>query len=129
MTELLFKAVGAAVLGVISAQTIRKVSPELGFALGTVIVTVILICSAGFLEAFSEVIELARSIGDGAYTYLLPVVKCAGVSAAAKIGSDICRDASNTSAASAVELSGTLCALGIAAPLVTGLLRMIKEII
>lgn len=42
-----------------------------------------------------------------------------------KLASELCREASQSAAASAVELAGTLCAFSVALPLIMSMLKMI----
>ena len=44
-----------------------------------------------------------------------------------RVTADLCKDASQNAAASAVELAGTFCALGIIMPLLLTMLKMVGE--
>ena len=46
-----------------------------------------------------------------------------------KLGSDVCRDASISSAASALELTGILCAALVSMPMLVNMLKMIGEML
>ena len=67
-----------------------------------------------------------RGVGE---SYLLPVVKCCAVGLLAKLTAELCREASQSAAASAVELLGLLCALGAAMPLIGNLMAVIGEML
>ena len=54
-----------------------------------------------------------------------PVLKCLGIAAASKFASDLCRDASQTALASALEYTGGLCAAAAALPAVLNVMKMI----
>jgi hypothetical protein len=58
-----------------------------------------------------------------------PVIKCVGIGVTAKICGDLCRDASQSGIASAVELIGSAAAVYAALPLVSALMSMIGGMI
>ena len=62
-------------------------------------------------------------------TLIKPVIKCVAVAIITKMSADLCKDASQASAASAVELAGTVCALCIIMPLLLSMLTAIGGMI
>ena len=58
-----------------------------------------------------------------------PVLKCVGIGVVTRLSADICRDAGQSAASSAVELCGAACALVTAMPLIRTLLQMISEMV
>ena len=54
-----------------------------------------------------------------------PVLKCVAIAIITKVTAELCKDASQGAAASAVELAGTVCAMSAAMPLIMSMLKMI----
>ena len=78
-------------------------------------------------EGLRELNDLLRDRFGLPESALRPVLKCMAAAVVTKLTADLCRDASQTAAASAVELAGTLCALGILLPLLTTVLKMLES--
>jgi stage III sporulation protein AD len=53
------------------------------------------------------------------------MLKCLGIAFISKFGADLCRDASQSALASAVETAGNLCAAALAMPLIISLMTTI----
>ena len=73
----------------------------------------------------AELRTLLRDEFSLSESYTLPLLKCVAAAVVTKLTADLCRDSAQAAAASAVELAGTLCTLGIIAPLLIGVLRMV----
>ena len=52
-------------------------------------------------------------------------MKCLGIAFISKFGADLCRDASQSALASAVEAAGTLCAAALVMPMILSLMTTI----
>ena len=127
--EIILRGAVIAVIGSILALLLRKNAPEM--ALLTVL-------SAGLMifwlsaSLCAKIIETLREIAEnGAVSsiYLAPVLKCVGIGLVTHLPAQLCRDAQQGSAASAVELCGTLCALYISLPLFELLLSMVGRLV
>ena len=127
--EIILRGAVIAVIGSILALLLRKNAPEM--ALLTVL-------SAGLMifwlsaSLCAKIIETLREIAEnGAVSsiYLAPVLKCVGIGLVTHLAAQLCRDAQQGSAASAVELCGTLCALYISLPLFELLLSMVGRLV
>ena len=127
--EIILRGAVIAVIGSILALLLRKNLPEM--ALLTVL-------SAGLMifwlsaSLCAKIIETLREIAEnGAVSsiYLAPVLKCVGIGLVTHLAAQLCRDAQQGSAASAVELCGTLCALYISLPLFELLLSMVGRLV
>ena len=118
-------AVTAAFLGLL----IKKGTPELGMALSLCTVVIILAAAVGASESLREVYGLVRTLTGSGSIYVAPVMKCLAISLITKTASELCKDASQAAAASAVELSGTLCAMGVATPMMLSMLKMIASLV
>lgn len=118
-----------ALLAILAALLIRRVNPEMSWLLELASVVVILLLGARLFSGLDELRALAADSFGVSALYLRPLLKCAAASFATKLTSDLCRDASHTAAASAVELAGSLCSLGIVMPLLITMLKTIGEIL
>lgn len=127
--EVLFKTAGIALIAAFAVLLIRKTSPELSLAVSLCLVALVLTVAVTLLEPIVGLWETARSLYGAGDVYLLPVMKCCAIAVVAKITSDICREASENAAASAVELVGVLCAIGAAMPLIRTMLATIGEML
>lgn len=122
--DLLFRIAAAAVCALLCALLIRRTNPELAALVSVAAVVVVLFLALPLAEGIDELRSLmTESFGMNEST-LRPLLKCVAASVVTKLTADHCRDASQAAAASAVELAGTLCALGIVMPLLLGVLRM-----
>ncbi|WP_409970144.1 SpoIIIAC/SpoIIIAD family protein [Bengtsoniella intestinalis] len=59
---------------------------------------------------------------------LEPLLKSMGIAVVVKVGSSLCRDANASALGAVVELSGTVCALSVALPLVETVLGKLVEL-
>lgn len=125
--ELLFRVTAAAVCTLISCLLLRRTNPELASALSIAAVALILLASLGLSAGLKELKDLLRGRFGLSETMMQPVLKCVAAGIVSRLTADLCRDASQTAAASAVELAGTLCALGIIMPLLLTMLKMVGD--
>ena len=92
-------------------------------------VTAVLVAAGSYAGAFRELTELARTMLGAGGEAVGPLLKCAAVGVVTKLGANFCRDASQSAAAAAVELLGTVCALSVAMPLLLGVLKTIGRLL
>lgn len=123
--ELIFKASAAALLSVVAGMLVKKSNPELSTVLGICTVVAILFSAIGISNGFRDMIEAVKKISGSTQTYISPIMKCLGISMVTKISSDICKDSSQSAAAAALELAGTVSALTILMPFIMNLLKII----
>ncbi len=122
MVKVAAAAVTVSVLGLL----LRRYNPELVLLLAAVTAAGTLLASLGLLDGLRELRALLRSIlGDGAETLMAPVVKSLAITLLCRFAADLCRDASQNSLASAVELAGNLCCVGITLPLLMSVLKLL----
>ena len=108
---------------------IRRSNPEIAFAVGLCTVIVILTLSFPLLKPVAELKETVRSLYGIGDSYLLPVIKCCAVAFTARVTADLCREAAQSAAASAIEFTGVLCAIAAAMPLLRMMLDTIGEML
>lgn len=123
--ELIIKAAAAALTAGLVGLLIKRSNPELSLALSACTVALILIGAMGFAKGILELSEAVKTIAGGSAKFISPVLKCVAVAIVTKLASELCREASQSAAASAVELAGTLCAFSVALPLIMSMLKMI----
>ncbi len=123
--ELLFRAVCLALTAAVLVLLIQKQNPELAGVLSIAAICVLLLSVLRYLSAFQELSATVRGLLSGSETVLLPVAKCLAAAIISRVAADLCRDASQSALASAVELAGTFCAVGISLPLILSVLKQI----
>ena len=127
--EIILRGAVIAVIGSILALLLRKYAPET--ALLTVLAAglSVLWLSTGVCERITASIRTIADEGGIASIYVAPVLKCVGIGLVTHLASQVCRDAQQGSAASAVELCGTFCALYVSLPLIESLFSMVEKLV
>ena len=123
--EPMLRIAAAAVTAILAALLIRRTNPELAALVSIGAVLVLLFLSLQLGGTLAELRTLLRDEFSLSESYTLPLLKCVAAAVVTKLTADLCRDSAQAAAASAVELAGTLCTLGIIAPLLIGVLRMV----
>ena len=127
--ELPIKICGVLLVCCCIALMIRRRSPELSLMLSMAAVTLVIGATVSLFKPVTDLWEKTRELYGVGEVYLLPVVKCCASALIARLTADLCREASQSAAASAVEFLGLLCALGAAMPLVGNMLSVIGEML
>ena len=125
---ILLKAAAIAIAGAIITLLLKRSAPELGLSVS---IAVSLLCAALAMELLSglrEILDLVQTQTGLSPAVTAPVLKCVGIGIVTRLSADMCKDASQSAIASAVELCGAACALVTALPLIQSLLRRISEI-
>ena len=123
--EVLFKSAAILLLASLLALLLRKTSPEIALLLSLSAVVTTLIAACSMMKSFRDFLETVRMTFDGLELILNPVLKCLAVSLVTRMASDLCKDASQSAASSALEFVGKLCALGLSLPLLTSIIKTI----
>lgn len=108
---------------------IKRTNPELSSLLSLAAVAVILTAAVSSSESLRELMNETKHLSDEYGKYFAPMMKCTAIGLVTKAAAELCRDASQNSMASAVELAGTMCAFAAAAPMFFTMLRMIGDMI
>ena len=127
--ETVLRASALAVTAALCGLLLRRKNPELTSLLSIAAVTTVLFASLQLAEGFRELIRTVRILLGGGESLLLPVLKCLGIAIVTRIAAELCRDASQTALASAVELTGSLCALGVTLPLILNILKLVGRLL
>jgi len=126
--SLLFKAAVTGVAGSVIALLLKRSAPEMGFALSAAISLLAALLAAELISGLTELLTMVKEQTGLSPAVVSPVIKCVGVGIVTRLSSDMCRDAGQGAAASAVELCGTACAMVTALPLIRSLLQMVAEL-
>lgn len=127
--ELLMKTGGLLLLSGCAVLLVRKTNPEMSLALSILSVCCVLLLALPALSSLRELRQTVHLLYGVSEVYLIPTFKCCACGIVSKLTADLCREASQTAAASAVELVGLFCALGAAMPLLTSMLTTIGEML
>ena len=125
--ELMTQAAGICVIAALLGLVLRRGSPEASLLLALAAVSAILLALGkplGELLAFLD--DLTEQAGVSPALFR-PLYKIAGIALVVKIGEGLCRDAGESALASVLELTGTVCALLAALPLLRSVLNLIGE--
>ncbi|MGI5976532.1 MAG: SpoIIIAC/SpoIIIAD family protein [Candidatus Limivicinus sp.] len=127
--ELICKGAALALASAIIGLVIKKSNPELSVLLNFCTICFIVTAALGFAGNLNELISTVKKLADVPNLYILPVLKCVAIAIISKFTAELCRDASQSAAAAAVEFAGTVCAMGISIPLIISVLKMLGEIV
>ena len=116
-------------VGSVLALLLKKTTPELSLMAALATGLAVLWLSVRMCGSIIEVYGSMLSLSDTAAVYTTPVMKCVGIGLITNLAGQVCRDAQQGTAASAVELCGVFCALYTALPLVESLLSVIEKLI
>ena len=119
------KCAALAVFSALVILMIRRMNPELSFALCAVTVIVLLLACGGIMDELIRSLRQAQQIFGSSAAELLPMLKCLCIAFISKTGADLCRDASQSALASALETAGSLCAAAVAMPMILSLMTTI----
>ena len=118
-----------ALLGVTVCLLIKRTNPELTMLLSTAVAIVILLASLSMSNGFGEFRNSIKALSGSSELYMRPMLKCLAISIITKIGSDLCKDSSNSAAAYAVEFAGTVSSMMLLMPLFMSTLKILGGII
>ena len=121
----IFPIAAVALIGSLSALFLKREVKELSLLLSIVTSVILLsLVTAGALEILSLLRQLAETaeISDA---LLAPMLKVLGI----EVVTNICRDAGEGGVASAVELTGAICALYTSIPVIQAVLILIEELL
>lgn len=121
----LLRVSALALCAAFAAVLLRRSAPELGLPLSAVTAAVIFAAAVALLQGVRDLASAVHTDFGLSESYTLPMLKCLGIAVVTRLTGDLCRDASQSAAASAVELAGAACALGVILPLVSALLQTI----
>lgn len=127
--DILLRSTAVALTVAAVCLLIKRSNPEIAMLLGICGSVVILAAAFRLSDGLMSLTETVKTMTGTSSRYIAPLLKCAAISVTTKIGTSLCRDASQNSAAAGLELVGTVCALGTALPLIINMLNMIGELV
>ena len=127
--DVLIKISGVLLVSSCAALMIRRSNPEISLLLSMAVIAASLGASLLLFKPLTDLWETTREHYGVGEVYLLPLVKCCAAALVARLSADLCREASQNAAASAVEFLGVLCALGAAMPLVRNMIAALGEML
>jgi stage III sporulation protein AD len=125
--EIMIKCAALALTATIMGLLVKRTNPEMAILLSLTVIVVILSAAMSFGKSVTELADIIRDMTSGTELIISPVLKCVGIGAITKITTDLCKDAAQSSTAAAVDMAGTLCAIGVSVPLIVSMLKMIGE--
>ncbi len=123
--ELVIKACAAALIAVVTSLLIKRTNPEISMLLSSCTVILILLSAISLSDGLKDLRQTVKLIAGDSGIYVSPVMKCLAISIITKIGSDLCKDASHSAAAFALEMTGSICALTLVMPLLLSVLKVL----
>ena len=123
--DILLRCAAAALTAAVMGLLIKQKNPELAMLLSIVTVAMILLAAFSLFAGIWELRDTVNAIIGRHEELTAPLFKCFAVGLLTKISGELCTEASNRAAGTAVELAGTLCALSLMMPLLLGVLKMI----
>lgn len=123
--ELLAKAAAAALISAVIGLVLKKNVPELGFVLTLTAAALTLLLAARLGQGLRGMVALATDTTGLSAAVVAPVMKCVGIGILTRLTADLCADAGQSAAGSAVEICGAVCALVAALPLMESFFAMI----
>ena len=127
--DILIKISGVLLVSSCAALMIRRSNPEISLLLSMAVIAASLGASLLLFKPLTDLWETTRGLYGVGEVYLLPLVKCCAAALVARLSAELCREASQNAAASAVEFLGLLCALGAAMPLVRNMIAALGEML
>ena len=127
--EQMLPVAAADLLGALCAVVLRREAGELALLLGittSLIVLTLVASGCGELLALLEQLAETADISDALLGALLKIL---GIEVLTNLAGHICRDAGESGIAAAVELSGAVCALYTAIPVIQAVLILIEELV
>ena len=122
--ELVLQCTAAAIFSALTSLLLKRYHPELSFSLSALTLALILLSCLRLLSGAGELVKSVRSTLNVSAAQLQPVLKCLGIAAVSRFGSGLCRDASQSALASAIETAGLFCAAVVVVPSVLSLVNM-----
>ena len=122
--ELVLQCTAAAIFSALTSLLLKRYHPELSFSLSALTLALILLSCLRLLSGAGELVKSVRSSLNVSAAQLEPVLKCLGIAAVSRFGSGLCRDASQSALASAIETAGLFCAAAVVVPSVRSLVNM-----
>lgn len=127
--EMFIRVAAIAIVASVMAVLLKKNTPEISLLL--VLAAAMLIIGV-FLDLFGTIRDFINTLAQAAglsSAIITPLIKTIGVAIVCKLATEVCKDASQNTIASVVEIVGAVTALYIALPLMSTAIEMIGSLI
>lgn len=124
-----FQIVAFGIIAAILIATLRNLRPEIAILASIAAGVVIFVLVAGKLAPVFDAIRIYSNRASVDIQYLPALLKIIGIAYITEFGSDICKDAGETSIASKIELAGKVIIAIMAVPIITSLLELIINLL
>ena len=123
------RVIALGLAGTILSVLLKKESPQIAMLTAAVtgILIFLMLCAplGNLISLLKETAEQA-GVGDGYFSIVLKVI---GIAYLTQFGSQLCADAGENSVAVKIELAGKVLMMTAAAPVLTGLLVMVMNLV
>lgn len=126
--DIVIKAAAVAITGAVLSLILKKDGPATALLVSVAAGLTAMYLASSF---WGDIIEFTELLSDSAGVTpaaISAVLKTMGIAIVTKIAADICRDASQSAAASSVELAGSAAAMYAALPFIKTVFEMIKNL-
>lgn len=126
--EVMIRISALAIISSILILLLKKNSPDISFMLMLGACSLIIYFAAEMIRNVISLVQELAGISGAASAVPAVMLKTAGIAIIAKFTADLCKDAGQQSAASAVEFVGCAAAIYISIPLMNTMLEMIDAL-
>lgn len=127
--ELLFRITALCVIACTLGLLLKKDVPALQLLLALGTMAVLLYSAVETAGNIGTLMKDFSTVTGIASDYIVLILKCMAVAAVVRLGGDLCRDAGQSALASLIEITGTLSAALLAAPLMRVLLESVLYVL
>ena len=123
------KVIALGLIGTIFSVLLKKENPQIAMltAAATGILIFLMLCSPlGELISLLRVTAEQAGVGEGYFGIVLKVI---GIAYLTQFGAQLCADAGESAIAAKIELAGKVLMMAAAAPVLTGLLETVIELV
>ena len=125
----ILKIVGLGISATVFSVFIKRQKPEIALLLSLLTGMAILIFSFPYLKAVVDMFQnIAGQVGLKS-GYIKLILKVIGIAYIAQFGSEICRDAGETSTASKIELAGKIIIMAISMPAIYSFIEVVSKMV
>lgn len=121
----ILQIVGIGIIAVILIITLKAQKPEIAVQISIVTGIVIFLLIASKLSAVIQLINSFAQKANINTAYISTLLKIIGIAYIVEFGSEVCRDAGESSVATKIELAGKVTIVLLAVPIITSLLDLI----
>jgi stage III sporulation protein AD len=124
----ILQIVGLGLVATVVIIVLKAQRPEIAIQISIVTGIVVFVLVAGKLSTVIEFLDSYSKKVNIDPIYLSTLLKIVGIAYIAEFGSEVCRDAGETSIASKIELAAKVVIVVLAVPIVTSVLELVIKI-